>query len=305
MVLSVTQKIKNKINERIFRRCSRKIFNTSPFRLAGSHDGVCLLSQVQDKDLTMYLLAAKSFLSRVNASKCVVIGDRLTEESKKLLKEHIAGIEIYDISDFRSPDLPIGGCWERLYAISKYVQRNYVVQLDSDTLVLKDLEIVIRCICSKRGFLLGTDNGREIKPACEAVDFAEYHYQRGQNHIQILAERRLDIVASLGYTKYVRGCSGFCGFPENSFSSERLIELSDVFSQALQEGWSDWGSEQFMSNLVLSNLPGTVVLPSDLYCVPARFTDRAVFVHFIGYQRYQDKLYSKLAKNILIAIENS
>ncbi|MFP7753815.1 hypothetical protein ACLG6S_04025 [Thermodesulfobacteriota bacterium B35] len=304
MIPAMVQKIKNIINERIFRECSKKILQIEPYRLASNHDGVCLLSQVQDKDITMYLLAVRSFFCHVNVSRCVVLGDNLTEKNKKLLSRHIVGIEVRDVTEFQFPALPIGGTWERLYAISKYVQSDDVVQLDADTLTLKDLEIINRCIHSNRGFLLGTENGREIKIAGEAVAFADYQYQKGQDHIQILAERCLGIAAQLGYTKYVRGCSGFCGFPEKSFDADRLVELSDSFSQMLHDRWSDWGSEQFMSNLILSNLPETVVLPYDLYSVPARFSERSVFVHFIGYQRYQNTLYSKLTKRIIANINS-
>ena len=296
-------KIKYKINEKIFVAISQGIYNTPPVQLTREGGKLCLLSQLQDKDLAMYLLAAKSFLHKIPAAKCIVIGDGLCTTSQKQIQTHIIGSEVFDIKDFQTADIPNGGTWERLNAISHFVQDNFVVQMDADTLTLKDLNIVNTCITSKKAFLLGTASGSEIIPIAQAIEFAEPHFNKGNKHIQILAEKNLHLTKKAGCEAYVRGCSGFAGFPKNSFNHDRLASLSAYYHQELGTSWLEWGSEQFMSNLIISNMPKVAVLPHNKYGVPVNYHNTSVFVHFIGEQRYQTYLYSKLAKSFISSIK--
>ena len=103
----------------------------------------------------------------------------------------------------------------------------------------------------------------------------------------------------LGELRYVRGCSGFAGYPQDSFDLPRLCDLSRRMAHLLGARWRQWGTEQFTSNLLLASMPDCRVLPHPRYCEPGKRTADTVFLHFIGYARHTSGLYTEVARETL------
>lgn len=69
---------------------------------------------------------------------------------------------------------------------------------------------------------------------------------------------------------------------------------------AIGEKWAEWGSEQVMSNIVLANIPASVVLPHPKYadCQKMKPGETA-FIHFIGSCRFNNGTYAKLGRQVI------
>lgn len=66
--------LNHQIGRGLFRRSCHGVLDVPPVRLAQGND-VLLLSQLQHKDVLMYLVAAKSFCSRVPVGNVTVLDD--------------------------------------------------------------------------------------------------------------------------------------------------------------------------------------------------------------------------------------
>lgn len=256
---------------------------------------------VQHRDLMAYLLALKSFVRYASPERIVLVADpTLTESDRGQLVKHVPGIEIREVAEFRHPDLPVGGCWERLCAISKYVADGYVIQLDADTVTIRDIPEVLSAIRDQVPFILGTDEGEYFVTCAAAAEYATQQIEKyNYDHVQILAESLLGHVSLGNVTKYVRGCAGFSGFSPGCFDTAQMVTISKRMSELLGARWSAWGTEQFTSNLIVSNTPGARVLPHPKYCMPDVRNRETAFLHFIGYQRYVTGLYAKMAVQVV------
>ena len=120
--------------------------------------------------------------------------------------------------------------------------------------------------------------------------------------MQLLAESLLDRVEGADQLRYVRGCAGFAGYPRGSFNPERLRDLSRRMAHLLGARWQQWGTEQFTSNLLLASMPAFQVLPHPRYCEPSKRTAATVFLHFIGYVRHTNGLYTRVARDTLASL---
>ena len=101
----------------------------------GAASAPIVLSQLQHKDLLMYMAAIKSFARQLPPSAVHVVNDgSLTQQDCALLAQHVPGIHFHALADCREPGLPTGGTWERLIVIARLAQTHYVIQLDADTL---------------------------------------------------------------------------------------------------------------------------------------------------------------------------
>lgn len=261
-----------------------------------------ILTMVQSKDIAMYLIAIKSFLRFITPNKVIVVCDKnVTDTDKITLKEHIQKIELYDVENFRNGRLPIGGTWERLTAISHFSKNYYVIQMDADTLTLCNPVDVINAIQQKAPFILGTDKFWDQKlTLSEMSRIAKSWVFEGSHHIQVFCESELNtLYDTTNYKYYIRGCSGFAGFPQKSISPDVLIHISSIFYDKLGKRWEEWGTEQFASNLILSNLKDVIILPLVKYTTPDNFNGENTFLHFIGYLRFNNFLYQKLAVNFI------
>ncbi len=144
------------------------------------------LSMVHHRDVESYLLALKSFCRFLHPRKIVMVADpSITDADRALIAEHVQGIEIVPAEDFRETGMPQGGCWERLIAISEYVQHDYVIQLDADTVTLEYPVEVQKAIAESRSFVLATEDGQDFVSCLEAANWAKPRIASGE-HVQAL-----------------------------------------------------------------------------------------------------------------------
>jgi hypothetical protein len=269
-----------------------------------SASGMVVVSQLQHKDVLLFLLALKSFTRRVRPrAVCVLDDGSLTAEDRAELSRHVPDLRLLDRVDFRSAHCPAGGTWERLLAISDLVRDHYVVQLDSDTLTVGSIAEVRDCVERQGAFALGTWDRQRIETMRERCATAQDLIKRGDDHVQVVAEAHFDRLADFESLCYVRGCSGFAGFPRGSFERSFVEKTSAQMFAAIGEKWAEWGSEQVMSNIVLANIPSTTVLPHPKYadCHKMR-SEVTEFIHFIGSCRFDGERYARLGAQVIATL---
>ena len=285
---------------RRLRRIQRKAFEL-PRLLTPRADGVTVLSMLCARDVEMFAVALASFARHCTVSRVCILNDgSLEARHRQALDRRIPAIEWLNIEDYRHNRLPRGGCWERLHAQVELARHSYVVQLDADTLTLCALDEVVSAHEQGRPFVLGTRQGWVIVRTREAAVWARQELQAGDTHVQTFAESLLDRIDTTRELRYVRGCAGFSGLPPRRVSAESLYAWSERFQQVLGDRWSEWGTEQFMVNFLISNLENAVVLPYDRYpTCPERVVPEHAFVHFAGYCRYRDGAYRDLSRRLI------
>lgn len=300
---SLITKARTTINRRRFDQELRRVISTKP--IAMGNDPFTVLSMVNHRDVESYLLAIKSFCRFLHPRRIVVVADpSMTDGDRSRIANHAPGIEFVRAEDYREPGMPQGGCWERLIAISEYVQDDYVVQLDADTVALADMAEVSKAVGESSSFVLATEDGQDFVSCIEAARWAKPRAESG-DHVQILAEASLDQVPGAQSARYVRGCAGFSGFAPACFSRAQLREFSRTMGDILGDKWSAWGTEQFASNFMVSNSPRACVLPHPKYCHPGRERPGTVFLHFIGYVRFNTGRYARAARDTCVALKAS
>ena len=261
-----------------------------------------LLSMVQSSDVISYLLAVKSFARFANPRKIVIVADpSLRNPDIDMLRRHLPHVVIHPADQFSHPAVPHGGTWERLLAISEYVKSSYVVQLDADTLALAPLKEVWQAITEKRGFVLGEASEQKVLTFSEIAHWAVNDNYEGpiHAHVQAVAEVTLPEIGLGNDLLYVRGCSGFTGFPANPDFHRRLTDFSSRMGKTIGARWSEWGSEQVASNYMVANANKSMVLPFPKYGTPDHAESKSAFLHFIGYLRYRDRRYESTAAEVL------
>jgi len=260
---------------------------------------ICICSQVSARDITMYLVAIKSFYARLGRGKVFVINDgSLTAAHIRLLKEQVAGITVLHAKDAPKRQVPQGGCWERWLHIVQLAQANYVIQLDSDTITRAAVEEVRDACAARQPFIMAGDRtGAQVVTRERASRDAAATSSR---HVQVLMEQKLAEIAGLS-PNYVRGCAAFFGLPPGAISLDEVEDFSRRVQDMLGGRWSDWGSEQATVNYFLANLSGTRVLQ------PPKYTHRwkdapgpeSAFVHFIGTYRFDRQFYGLQSRRII------
>jgi hypothetical protein len=291
--------LKNKLQRALFDQQVREVLNTKPVALAPLSP-LHLLSQVQHKDVRMYLVATKSFLARVPAGRITVLDDgSLTPDDKGLLSTQVLGVSIRPITNFRSPRCPVGGCWERLLAIAAFSADGYVIQLDTDTVTLDDLEEVRNAIADDASFCIGTWDDQRLEPMLERARDAAQLNAPEITHVQVLAEKAFDRIAGAAELRYARGCAGFAGFAKGSARLDFIEDFAAQMTVLIGSKWSDWGSEQVMSNVVVANSTRAAVLPHPEYCDCEHITPQTKFVHFIGSCRFTGGAYARMSRQAL------
>jgi len=293
---------KNQFQRWWFDRAIRSVRDTPAIQLSSDPAAPLVLSQLQHKDVLMYLAAIKSFARQVPVGEVHVLDDgSLTPRDHATLARHVPGVTLHRIVDFREPDLPVGGTWERLTAIARLSASRYVVQLDADTLSLDALPEVCAAIRDGAAFSIGTWDGQQIEGAHERAATARKHLQGGQPHVQVLAEAHFDRFESAATLRYVRGCSGFSGFAPGPGKLDLMRTLSVRMQALIGARWMEWGSEQVMSNLVVANQPNAIVLPHPDYADCEKMQPgRTRFVHFIGTCRFRRGVYAEQVRKTLL-----
>ncbi len=290
---------RNQFQRWLFNHQIKGLLDTPPLR-PGDPAAPCVLSQLQHKDVLMYLAAVKSFALQLPPAEVHVVDDgSLTDEDRALLGRHIPGIRFHDIVACREPGLPQGGTWERLIAIARLSIDRYVIQLDSDTLTLSQIDEVASAAQEGLSFSIGTWDRQNVEPAIERAVTAQGRLENGKPHIQLLAESGFDRLHDAASLKYIRGCSGFSGFSPGDGKLELMHSLSSQLQALVGDRWQEWGSEQVMSNLVVANQPAVRVLPHPEYTDCEKMKpDTTRFVHFIGTCRFRGGRYASLVNHV-------
>lgn len=255
------------------------------------------LSMVRHSDVLAYLLAIKTFARHARPQRIVVIADpNLQPDDKALIRRHAPGVEILPAEDFRHPSLPVGGCWERLAAIAAMNAETAVVQVDADTVTFGEPTEVLRAMRDGRSFLLRAEpDSRVVELAAAAADGRARLAHTG--HIQAVAEARLDELVKPELYRYARGCAGFSGFGRGALSPEKLRYVTGQMRAIHGARWTEWGTEQVMSNLLVASAPGGFLLPHPRYCNADGLCSATVLAHYIGYVRFRTRDYETRARH--------
>lgn len=309
----MTGRVMQRVNKWALTLTQRDVLKTPPLALASTLD-FSVISLLRHQDVLMYLISLKTFAAQCPPKQIYVVDDgTLTAADRSVLQHHVPQIQILSVSDFRHPDYPEGGCWERLAAIATLSTDSYMVQLDADAVTLSEMNEVVAAIRDRCSFTLGTLDGQHLSGVEMASRYAQAEIDKGQRHVQFAAEASLATVAddvrsgSSADMKYVRGCAAFAGFAPAAIEIDSLREWSRAFARRLGVRWSEWGTEQFMSNFLLANASDSSVLPYPKYATCTSPGDPgATFVHFAGYCRYRDGVYRKISKHLVEKLnENS
>lgn len=303
LVKTVVQRIKRDYFRWQYKKVAQQILTTKPL-----HRGelpFMLLSMVQKRDVESYLVAVKSFAHFLNPSRIVVVCDpSIDEQDRAVLKQHVPHIELRAADEFTHPSMPRGGTWERLFAISGFVRDNYVVQLDADTLTIQPIPEVLDAIHSGKGFVLGEAALTPMRSLAATREKALPLVRPGA-HVQSLSEAEMANVGLPADALYVRGCSGFTGFPRTADMQDMMIDFSQRMTGKLGEHWKRWGTEQVTSNYLVANAMGTTVLPFPKYGTPDCATAETAFFHFIGSMRFVNSKYEATSRHAIRLISSA
>lgn len=282
-----------------FGRQVRGILKTPPLRLSDS-GGAHVVTQLQSKDVLLYLAAIKSFARHVPLGKVHVLDDgSLDADDRAVISAHVPGASVAPITMFREPSLPAGGTWERLTAIAHLSNDDYVIQLDADTLTLGPVPEVTEAVRTGRSFTIGTWNGQELEPMHERAREAGEIWRNGGRHVQIEAEAIFGQLSDSDSLRYVRGCSGFAGFAPSAERLDFMRDLSPRIERLVGAAWREWGSEQVMSNILVANSSEAIVLPHPTYCDCTKIMpEQTRFIHFIGCCRFIDGRYADMINRL-------
>lgn len=310
------ESLKKRLIQKTFLLFTKEIFKKPMIDSFLDESDLVILTMLQEKDVQMYMLAIYSIAKHITMRKVVIICDSsLSEKSKKLICQHIKSVDFYEAEAYQCEKLPKGGTWERLHAIATLVSQYYVIQMDADILTIKRPEEVIEYVKNNRSFILGA-NAPSANYTKQIIETSEIVASMARNwiakwekideeiKIQAYAEAVLEIAAPYGFSNYTRGCSGFAGFAKGSITLDKLYKISEIFNKKLGDNWLEWGSEQFASNLLLSNAEPVSVLPIERYNSADNFCEKSVLLHFIGFVRFSNFLYLRLARACIKQIQN-
>lgn len=281
----------------------RGILDTLPLRPKPADLIFC--SMTSHRDLIPYLVAAKSIYRQVGEGRFVVINDgSLTPGDMDLIRGHLIAVDIRHIRDVPVERTPRGGTWERLLAVLDLSTDGYVIQFDSDTLTLAAVPELMACFRDNIAFTLAGERTSRLGSLQDAADNAR---DWNDFHVQGAIERRMDRFENATRRRYVRGCSGFAGFPRGSNSRLQAEAFSVEAEHLVGQRWSEWGSEQVTSNYVIANQPNAVVLPYDRY---ANFegdenVGRVAFLHFIGQHRFKGHFYARSSRRVIAELQRT
>lgn len=259
-----------------------------------------LLSMVHKRDVLSYLVALKSFTQFANPGRIVMVCDpSIDEQDRSLIRQHAPHIEFRKADEFTHPDVPRGGCWERLLAICSYSPEDYVVQLDADTVTVRMIAEVTNAIRSNAGFVLGEEPKQSLMTIAQTSQRAGADID-GQRHIQGLSEARMAHIGLPVHRMYVRGCAGFTGFPSSATMHDDLLQFSRLMAENIgKQRWASWGTEQVTSNYLVANALNTYVLPFPKYGTPDVMNDETAFLHFIGSMRFVNSKYERTSREAI------
>ncbi|MFN3919401.1 MAG: glycosyltransferase family A protein [Methylohalobius sp.] len=296
-------RLKDRFHRFCFAQACREVYSTAPLALKADQP-IALLTQLQHKDVLLFLIALKSLARFVLLREVLVLNDgSLTQQDQETLKKHTLA-QIFPIDRFRHPRCPRGGTWERLLAIAHFNQDRYVIQLDSDTLTRAPVPEVGQHLEHNTAFILGTWDKQEIEPMRTCCERVQKNHPNPQTlHVQLAAEAGFSGLKAVDELKYVRGCSGFCGFPKGTVNLDFIVHFSQAMEAILGAKWHAWGSEQVMTNVLIANAPKAAVLPHPDYSDCIKMKENTRFIHFIGTCRFRGGKYAKEARQAIAELK--
>ena len=283
---------------------ARSILDTAP--LARGAEPFTLLSMVHQRDVFPYLVALKSFARQANPRRVVIVCDpSIGDAERAIFMRHIPHVELRGAVEFVHPEIPRGGTWERIFAISHYVKEDYVVQMDADTTTTGAIPEVLAAIRDASGFAIGEVPGQQLMTLQGACENATPWIEDGSTHVISFAEVALPKVGLANNRMYVRGCSGFSGFPASVGMVDELVDFSARMRRHLGERWNQWGTEQVTSNYIVANSRNPFVLPYPKYGTPDTADNSTVFWHFIGPMRFINTKYATVTRGLVDSLRPS
>jgi hypothetical protein len=305
--MSLVERLVERLKRDYFRwqyqKVARQIVDTRP--LACGDLPFTLLSMVHQRDVHSYLVAVKSFTHFLNPSRIVVVCDpSIDANDRAVLKQHLPHVILREAHEFTHPDIPRGGTWERLFAIASYAEDSYVIQLDADTLTMQPIPEVLEAIRSGAGFALGEIPDTPIRPLAAVREHA-LPKMKPNAHIQTMSEAEMVNVGLPQDARYVRGCSGFSGFPPSTAMRDKMVDFSRRMRAKLGDDWARWGTEQVTSNYLVANTFGASSLPFPKYGTPDCATAETAFFHFIGPMRFINNKYKKTSRDAIHLISRA
>jgi hypothetical protein len=287
----IIHKIRRTYHQFFYNRAARRILDTPPLVLGAMP--LTVLSMVHSRDVMSYLVAIKSFARYVNPRQIVVVCDpSITDIDRNCLQAHIPHVILRPADEFTHLDIPRGGTWERLYAISKYSRDSYVVQLDADTITMLPPAEVIRAVMADTAFVMSGNPGNVLMSLQETEDHAaSWGPPLPGEDMQATVERSIASSNLPVRARYVRGCSGFTGFPKSETMTDELLRFSKSMQTRYGKRWAEWGTEQITSNYLVANARDTTVLPFQSYGTPDVLHAESILTHFIGFMRFTSDKY--------------
>lgn len=301
--MNVINKIREKKNRYFFDKRCAEIRKSAPLDYK-KDQSVTVVSMVGHATVDMYLVAIKSFMFNfADANIEIINDDTLTEEDRRILRQQIPGVHMSNALEVDTKSCPDYSSWKRLFRIIEITQSSYVIQLDSDTVSLGPLVEVYSKAQANEGFMIG--EGHWSAP----IDL--YHLQ--------CITRRWSPTGPQGYSeqvlndlpffeapdRYLHGCAGFAGYPKGSLSHSLVETLSGQIEEKIgRDKWRRWGSEQAITNCLISKSNNASTLPWPKYrnyMFPPTSDpfEAATFIHFIGSNRFIDATYQSAVENIL------
>lgn len=297
-------RLKDRFHRLYFAQACREVYATAPLA-PKTNQPIALLTQLQHKDVILFLVAVKSLARFVPLREVLILNDgTLTQRDEKLLAHHLPHAQFFPITQFRHPRCPYSGCWERLLAIVHFNLDRYVIQLDSDTVARGPLPEVCQNIESQTAFVLGTYDGQKIEPMRVCSERVQKKHSNAQSlHVQLASEAAFSQLQEADKLKYARGCAGFCGLPKGTANLDFIVRFSQAMEAILGTKWHAWGSEQVMTNVLIANAPKATVLPHPDYSDCVKMTENTRFIHFVGTCRFRGGRYAKEARRVIAELK--
>jgi len=263
MILNILSKIKKRLAQKKYNAIAKKIRNT-PATNYKYNEEIVIVSQVYHAAVDMTLVALKSFLTYFGEGSVEILDDgSLTEADYALFKKHIPHVKFHHIDEVDTGKCPEGSCWERLTRIIELTESAYVIQVDTDTLTIGQIQEVYESAKSNRAFTIGSPN---FSKPISTQYLANYLSNIKTDHVQTIAEQHLFKINKINIPEYIRGCAAFTGFPKGSLNKGVLESFSiEMEGMIGKERWHEWGSEQFASNVMVSICEKPQVLPWPKY----------------------------------------
>ena len=276
------------------------IFETAPVVIKDSD--LRIVSMVAERDIPMYLVAAKVLYWRIRHGRFVLIVDRaLPRGQRDLLRRHLGdAVDFIVLEDIEVGRCQRGGTWERVLTCVDLSADHYVLQMDADTLALGEIPEVLDAIETNRACTV--NDGIPTQGLAEAAAWMDG--QRPSMHIIDATQRAFAQHPRRDELRYLRGTSGFAGFAKGGVSRP-FAEQFHVDMEAIlgRERWREWGTEQVASNFLVANSPDPVLLPYPAYCSVGPRTDWRVlrFGHFIGTYRFDGQRFAREGARLISA----